>query len=171
MIHLICVIALLLRVNPLKAQDYRLTVIEDRFDYTFMQLQYDQQETTPMTDLVSSLNHQLGKTAVRVVGGFSEQANQELLDYYTANIPNEFEQATQSSGNLHNPTLAPLKRHFPDAFRSTSLYQQIHYLMAKKGYSTATISFEKYWLTPQTNPPHVIVLDIWLMFERPTNLN
>ena len=81
---------------------------------------------------------------IRLIGESSEVTNTEIINFYRKNIPKELDVALRSSGNMHNPALLPLKKNFPEALKSTTMYKELEKELNAKGYVIKGISFEKF---------------------------
>ena len=86
----------------------------------------------------------------------------EIKTYYKKHFPQELKEALKSSDNLHNPTLNPLIKHFPEALRATSLYKDLNQTLKSNGFTLEKeISFEKFMIFEHLDP-YLFHADIWL---------
>ena len=101
--------------------------------------------------------------SIRVMLPFENcQLQEELREYYETKLPKELNKALKSSGNLHNPTLAPLIKHFPSAFKSTTLYKKLEESVKDRGYGIdKEITFEKFTID-RNEKLYLFSADIWL---------
>ena len=101
--------------------------------------------------------------SIRVMLPFENcQLQEELREYYETKLPKELNKALKSSGNLHNPTLAPLIKHFPSAFKSTTLYKKLEESVKDRGYwIDKEITFEKFTIY-KSEKPYLFSADVWL---------
>jgi hypothetical protein len=101
--------------------------------------------------------------AIRIILQSDEEPLQhELQSYYTKEFPKELKIALASSLNLHNPTLNPLIKAFPSAFRTTTFYKELEKELEKRGFSIASkITFEKFGVYKEKNR-YTFYADIWL---------
>lgn len=90
---------------------------------------------------VLSLNDE--KIFVRILGGFPRVASNEIMVFLNKQIPVEIDTALKSSGNLHNPTLAPVVNLLLPALQSTHLYRDISHVLDEYGYSIVEVTYEK----------------------------
>ncbi len=121
------------------------------------------------TEAVDKVPESINSISIRVLcclnSSYSEKINYELVNYYTKNIPEQFDQAMKSSGNLHNPALSPIHEYFTKAFKSTTLYAEIASVLGAKGYKLVDINYEKL-LVFSNKEPYVFHADVWLRFEK-----
>jgi len=101
--------------------------------------------------------------SIRVMLPFENcQLQEELREYYETKLPKELDKALKSSGNLHNPTLAPLIKDFPSAFKSTTLYKKLEESVKDRGYGIdKEITFEKFTIY-KSEKPYLFSADVWL---------
>ena len=86
----------------------------------------------------------------------------EIKAYFKKYFPQELEKALRSSGNLHNPTLTSLIKHFLQALRATSLYKDLNQSLNNNNFILEKeISFEKFMIFDSMKP-YVFHVDIWL---------
>jgi len=97
--------------------------------------------------------------------GVFEKLNRDLVRYYKENMPNEFEKALSSSGNLHNPKLIPLNRNLIKAFRSSRFFKEMELELSKRSYSIVRIDPEKFMMF-STKEPYRFHFGMWLRVEK-----
>jgi hypothetical protein len=66
------------------------------------------------------------------------------MTFYQKHYPNELEGALNSSGNMHNPALGGIIKHFDEAFKSTELYSDFNQTLNLYGYRINSIDLEKF---------------------------
>ena len=81
---------------------------------------------------------------IRILSPISGAVGSELLTFYNEYYPNELKEALNSSGNLHNPALKGLVKHFKKAFKSTTLFKELNKALNLNGYKVVKIHFEKF---------------------------
>jgi hypothetical protein len=158
-------VALYLFIITATADDFTLSSTESRENYYFIQLQHGLGKGSKFTDIFKKIDVDKDDIAIRIVGGFSDTTNKEIISYYKRVIPIEFEKAIKSSGNLHNPTLKPLIKSFSSAYKTTQLFQDIDTELNNSGYTSTKIGFEKYTINAK-GAPKIWVADIWLRFSK-----
>jgi len=73
----------------------------------------------------------------------------ELIAELNKMIPNELAEALNSSGNMHNPTMAPIRQYFSEALAKTSLVKALEC----DGWRFIDATFEKLTLSCETGKP------------------
>lgn len=145
------------------AELFELRSFETRDSYTFVEFQYGEERGGAFAEAFSGLTLERNEVAIRILGSFSQETNAQLLSYYREKMPQELEKALQSSGNLHNPAIVPLKKSFAAALRETAMFKDIEKELAKFGYTASKIEFDKYSINTKGSPK-LRVADIWLKF-------
>jgi hypothetical protein len=95
---------------------------------------------------------------IRILPGLSEEAQREILIYFQANVPEAVAIAKSSKGNLNNPAILPLSKAFPLAVKTTSYYKELESGIAKIGFGTCELSYEKF--TFEEGKPWVAELNL-----------
>jgi len=91
------------------------------------------------------------------------KSQEEIRDYLKIHFPVLLASALQSSGNLHNPRVTPLREPFEKAVLSTSFVHATDLELAKIGYKISRVSSEKFFIDKKTK---TFFADIWLMTEK-----
>jgi hypothetical protein len=93
----------------------------------------------------------------------------ELLSELKNRYPDVLKAAFNSSGNLHNPKVIPLRDKLSECIMATPTLRKINELFAQHGYRVKNISHEKLWINKgnEKTPFHAIM---WLILE-PTPKN
>jgi hypothetical protein len=149
--------------GEVNAELFELRSFEIRDSYAFVEFEYGAKKGVPFVEAFSGLTLEKNEVAIRILGSFSQETNEQLLSYYREKMPQQLEVAIQSSGNLHNPAIDPLKKSFAAALRETAMYKDIEKELAKFGYTDSKIEFEKYSINTMGSPK-IQVADIWLKF-------
>ena len=86
----------------------------------------------------------------------------ELFAVFQADFPEDLKEALESSGNMHNPKLLSLRKHFRASLMKTPTVIAINRIFHEEGYQISDISFEKFWIDKNVASPlfHAIV---WLV--------
>lgn len=130
---------------------------------TWLQLHYTPNEGILFKDILRNIQLKGDCVTLRLLGEFSGKTNDELLAFYKQQMPTELHSALKTEGNLHNPALHPLKSKFADAFKTTTMYNNIAPVLFKAGFVNSTISFEKFMIEAK-NQPKIWVADITLKY-------
>lgn len=91
----------------------------------------------------------------------TDRFQEQLLVVLAEQAPEQLAQAMDSSGNLHNPALEPLREELADAILAVPLVQDIADELSSEGLTISNASFEKVVL--QKNEDAVkILFFLWL---------
>lgn len=84
-----------------------------------------------------------------------------LKKYYEEKMPKELKNAINGSNHFHSPSIKPLRKVFPSAFKSTVFYKNLAKELFKKGYALdLELNFEKFHIAKHKNS-YVFSADIW----------
>jgi hypothetical protein len=165
--NLLCILFLSVFAVKASGQKFELSKSQSKEGDAFIEIQYQTSTGKSFAQILSDISVKQDKVSVRLLGGFSPQTSKELYACYETKIPRELQAAFKASGNLHNPTLAPLIRLFPSAYKTTTVYRGIERALGKLGFTVTSIIHEKYTLYTKASP-RIWVADIWLAFAKST---
>ena len=103
---------------------------------------------------------------IRILSPLTDEAKNEITNFFEINFKKELLIALKSKGNLNNPAILPLEKEFISAFKTTTLYEKYKALISSKGYEVVDVTFEKFEI--QKGEPFVV--EIWLKCKKKHNL-
>jgi len=107
-------------------------------------------------------------TMRRIVDIKSDTLQVDIHNYFKANYSNEYQAALNSSGNMHNPAIQPLRKLFKQALLSSKYFVSLKNKISSSGYILSDISYEKFRLI---NSNGVVSFDayVWVSVENSPN--
>ncbi len=103
----------------------------------------------------------------RLVKFQSDTIQADLRHHLEMHHPRELQEALESAGNLHNPALTALRKPFESALLKTRFVASINAQLLPHGYRIAGVSFEKFFIIKDSNPPEFDALIYLSVTEGP----
>lgn len=88
----------------------------------------------------------------------------ELQKEYQSKHPALLADALKSSGNLHNPKVAPLRSKFSECLLQTPTVVKINELLSASGYTVKKAEHEKFFINKEKEVPKFYAV-VWLILE------
>lgn len=89
---------------------------------------------------------------------------QELLKEFQSSYPELLADALKSSGNLHNPKIAPLSAKFSECLLKTPTVVRINEQLSATGFTVKKAEYEKFYIIKDQEIPTFYAV-VWLTLE------
>lgn len=146
------------------AELFTLYDIRNESERDLLQFHVENEQGTAFSEALTPDRFEYELNYIRLLGSFSKKTSDELLAYFQTHMPTELELAMQSSGNMHNPAIQPLRKNFVKAFQTTIMYQTIAEEMLKHNYQIERVEFEKFMINTEERMVDYLP-DIWLILK------